>query len=130
MNNIKINIPISNWLLGWFLLVDSQVHQKMQCLVTVSFLLKYVIKKQRGWAGSLRLEAGGWKKLFTSTQFGDSATILCNAENLSSSLEAFLACRLTSLDKNSGLRPIGVGKVLRRIAGKVISTHVGDFVVT
>ena len=68
-----------------------------------------------------------WKRLFTSTQFGDSATDLCNtfaevikklcsAEKLSSSLETFLACRLIPLDKNPGLRPIGVGEVLLRIA--------------
>ena len=35
-------------------------------------------------------------------------------------LEAFLACRLIPLDKNPGLRPIGAGEVLRRIAGKVV----------
>ena len=35
-------------------------------------------------------------------------------------IEAFLSCRLIPLDKNSGLRPIGVGEFLRRIAGKVI----------
>ena len=35
-------------------------------------------------------------------------------------MEAFIACRLTSLNKNLRLRPIGVGKVLRRIAGKVV----------
>ena len=34
--------------------------------------------------------------------------------------KAFLACRLIPLDKNPGLRPIGVGEVLRRIAGKVV----------
>ena len=34
--------------------------------------------------------------------------------------EVFLACRLTFLDKNAGLRPVGIGEVLRRIAGKVI----------
>ena len=39
---------------------------------------------------------------------------------MTSSLEAFLACRLLPLDKNQGLRLIGVGEVLRRIAGKVI----------
>ena len=37
-----------------------------------------------------------------------------------SSLESFVACRLISLDRKPGLRPIGVGKVLRRIAGKAV----------
>ena len=35
-------------------------------------------------------------------------------------IEAFNACRMIPLDKNPGLRPIGVGEVLRRIAGKDI----------
>ena len=35
-------------------------------------------------------------------------------------IEAFLSCPLIPLDKNPGLRPTGVGEVLRRIAGKVI----------
>jgi len=34
--------------------------------------------------------------------------------------EAFLACRLIPLDKNPGLRQIGVGEVLRRIIGKAV----------
>ena len=36
------------------------------------------------------------------------------------SFEVFLASRHISLDKNPGLRPIGVGKVIRRIIGKAI----------
>ena len=35
-------------------------------------------------------------------------------------IEAFLACRLIFLGKNARLRPVGIGEVLRRIAGKVI----------
>ena len=35
-------------------------------------------------------------------------------------LEAFIACRLIPLNKNPGLRPIGVGEVPRRIAGKIL----------
>ena len=37
-----------------------------------------------------------------------------------SSLESFVAFRLIPLDKKPGLRPIGVGEVLRRIAGKAV----------
>ena len=55
---------------------------------------------------------------------------MCTAENLSSSLKAFLAIRLISLDKNPGLRPVGVGEVLQRIVGKVIITHERDDIVT
>ena len=36
------------------------------------------------------------------------------------SLEAYLACRLIPLDKNPGLRPIGIGEVIRRIIGKAV----------
>ena len=36
-------------------------------------------------------------------------------------LEAFTACRLIPLNKNPGVRPIGIGEVLRRLIGKSIS---------
>ena len=36
-------------------------------------------------------------------------------------LEAYTSCRLIPLDKNPGIRPIGIGEVLRRIVGKSIS---------
>ena len=36
-------------------------------------------------------------------------------------LEAFTSCRLIPLDKNPGIRPIGVGEVLRRMVGKTFS---------
>ena len=46
---------------------------------------------------------------------------LCEEELESpSSLESFVACRLISLGRKPGLRPIGVVKVLRRIAGKAV----------
>ena len=41
-------------------------------------------------------------------------------QETATSLQEFTACRLIPLDEKSGLRPIGVGEVLRRIAGKVI----------
>ena len=54
---------------------------------------------------------------------------LCTVENQSTSLEAFLANRLILLDKNPGLRPKGVGQVLRSIARKVIVSHLKEHVI-
>ena len=82
--------------------------------------------KTRSGAGPSGLDTDGWKRIFTSNQFGDSTNDLCKTfaevikklctvKNQSTSLEAFLANRLIPLDKNLGLRPIGVGEVLRRI---------------
>ena len=45
-------------------------------------------------------------------------------------LEAFLAFYLIPLHKNHGIRPIGVGKILRRIAGKVVISTVKDDVIS
>ena len=70
--------------------------------------------------------------MLTSREFGTSSTDLHKTlaqiikrlciEELESttSLKAFTACRLIPLDKKPGLRPISVGEVLRRIAGKEI----------
>ena len=47
-------------------------------------------------------------------------------QNNTASLETFIASRLVPLDKNSGLRTIVVGEVLRRIAGKIVVSIVKD----
>ena len=43
-----------------------------------------------------------------------------------SGLSAFSACRLIASDKCPGVRPIGVGEVVRRIVGKVVLNIIGD----
>lgn len=45
-------------------------------------------------------------------------------------METLLACRLIPLDKNPRLRPIGTGKVLRGVAGKVVATHIRTDIIT
>ena len=41
-------------------------------------------------------------------------------------LKAFTSCRLIPLDKNPGIRPIGVGEVLRRVVGKTVSSFLKE----
>ena len=98
-----------------------------------------------GGAGPSGVDADGWRHMLVSRNFvsaseelrAELATMirqLCTEkielitsnEGLTSSIEAFLACRLIPLDKSPGVRPIGVGEVLRRIAGKVFMSVVKD----
>ena len=77
--------------------------------------------------GPSRLDANEWRRFLTL--FGQYSVNLCKClvdiakptattELPSGTLEAYNACRLIPLDKNSGVRPIGVGEVLRRIIGR------------
>ena len=83
------------------------------------------------------MDAEGWRRVLTSKQFGNSSSDLCKiigrmtrklctAEDQHESLEAFVACSLTPLDKNPGLRPIGIGEIRRRIVGKVVVSTVRE----
>ena len=63
-----------------------------------------------------------WYSFLRSSQsnsrlYQKTCSKIINSEN--KSLEAFIACRLILLNKNPGLRNIGVGEVLRRITTKV-----------
>ena len=93
--------------------------------------------RTKGGSGPSGMDGEGWKRIFTSNSYGDSCVNICKAfaavirklcinECEQTSLEAFLACRLIPLDKNPGLRPIGVGEILRRIAGKVVTATLKD----
>ena len=82
------------------------------------------------------MDADGWRRILASSQYGTASSDLqkafaevikklcideihLNSEG-TTSIEAFTACRLIPLNKNPGLRPIDIGEVLRRIAGKVV----------
>ncbi len=87
-------------------------------------------------AGPSGLDADGWRRILVSKNFGTAGTelrsslvemarILCTKElkadsDHQSSIEAYVACRLIPLDKCPGVRPIGIGEVIRRIIGKSI----------
>ena len=87
-------------------------------------------------AGPSDIDALGWRHILVSRNYGDAGrdlrtSIALMATNLATQivdvqpddttcLEAYLSCRLIPPDKNPGLRPIGIGEVLRRIIGKAI----------
>ena len=85
-----------------------------------------------GSAGPSGLDAHAYRRILCSKSFQVEGKelreeIAMFAKNLlkdsydSSLLEAYTSCRLIPLNKNPGVRPIGVGEVLRRLIGKVIS---------
>ena len=90
-------------------------------------LIWRTIMTMSGAAGPSALDVSFWKKMCTS--FRHESDELCNsvaavARKLCSKyvdpsgIEALLASRLIALDKNPGVRPIGVGEVCRMLIGK------------
>lgn len=94
--------------------------------------------RTKGSAGPSGMDADGWKTILLSKNFKkvgkDLRTAialmtrkLCTQEIKSdpNSLEAYTANRLIPLEKEtSGVRPIGIGEVLRRIIGKAIVNEI------
>ena len=92
------------------------------------------VMKTRGSAGPSGADANQWRRMLISKNYKDdgkelrvaiakAARKLCTKEIVTQNgqLDAYLSCRLIPLDKNGdGVRPIGVGEVLRRIVGKSI----------
>ena len=91
--------------------------------------IQRIVLKMDGGAGPSGVDAAGWRRLCTA--FKKSSADLCDAIALlarrlgtsyldPSGIQAFVACRLVALDKCPGVRPIGIGEVLRRIVGKAV----------
>ena len=100
---------------------------------------KELIKKAaigtKGGSAPSGLDADGWRRIIVSSCFAAATSDLRKAilelvkklcitnisnRNDCASWESLVACRLIPLNKNPGLRPIGVEEVLRRISGKVV----------
>ena len=89
-------------------------------------------KTTKGSGGPSGMNADYFRRIICSKNFGKEGKALREeladfAKNLLTNyyepklLEAYTACRLIPLDKSPGVRPIGVGEVMRRVIGKVVS---------
>ena len=86
--------------------------------------------KTHGSHGPTDLDTCEWRRKIT--HFNQTSIELCKTiAKLSytvaskvvthENLTAYNSCRLIPLDKNPGVRPIGIGEILRRIIGKTIT---------
>ena len=107
------------------------VHPIVYDIMDESLILKAALLTKRG-SGPSGLDADGWRKILTSRSFGTASSELRRMFTLSvkrlcldelrntESLKSFIACTLIPLDKQPRLRPIRVGGVHRRVAGKAV----------
>ena len=92
-------------------------------------VVKFAALHTSGAAGPSGLDAISWRRLCTSFKtasqelcqsLAQTAYRLCTDLVDPTSIASFLACRLIALDKNPGVRPIGIGDTARRIIAKAI----------
>ena len=103
-------------------------------------------KRLQGSGGPTLIDSDGWKHILCSKSYGNASTDLCEAiaelakklcrdDIHPSTLNEFVANRLIPLDKgedkegNPGVRPIGIGEILRRIVGKVVVENIRDDII-
>ncbi len=104
-------------------------------------VLKAALATQGG-SGPSGFDADGWRRPLTSKMYGECGKDLrssianvtkklCTQQINDQSLQGFLAARLVPLDKQPGVRPIGVGEMLRRICGQLVMSIVkGDVIIS
>ena len=91
-------------------------------------------KTTKGSEGPSDMDSDMWRRIFCSKAYGSASEDLrysialltrklCTEFVDPNALKELLACRLIPLDKNSGIRPIGIGEILRRIIGRAVLRH-------
>ena len=100
-------------------------------------LVRRTANVMKGSGGPTQIDSDMWKDFTGAKALGkapeklcqaiaDAAKLLCTEEVHPTCLEEYNACRLIPLDKGitkdgtPGVRPIGVGEVLRRLIGKLL----------
>ena len=92
-------------------------------------LIRSVVLQTNGAAGPSGVDALGWRRLCTSfksasidlcVSLATVAKRLCTSLVDPKSIAPLMACRLIALNKNPGVRPIGIGEMARRIIAKAV----------
>jgi len=89
-------------------------------------LIRRTILRMDGAAGPSGLDVASWKKLCTAFQEASDSPLSAVARRLAASfvdpasLSAFTASRLIALDKQPGVRPIGVGEICRMLLSRAV----------
>ena len=94
-------------------------------------LIRTMVLRTEGAAGQSGMDAQAWRRLCTSFKDDSATPWPTYAKDYAphvdpEGLTAFVACRLMALNKCPGVRPIGIGEVVRRIMGKAVLTTIGD----
>ena len=108
--------------------VDNNYHPILFDKITPEMIRNSALHTE-GSAGTSGMDALCWRRLCTS--FGEKSNELCSAIAAfarricttyidPSGLTAYTSCRLIPLDKCPGVRPVGIGEVVRRIVGKAV----------
>ena len=96
--------------------------------------------KTKGGSGPSGMDADGWRKIILPKSFGVSSNDfylafanvtkkICTEKRTPTSIEASIACQHILLEKNQGLRPMGLSKNLKRIIGKAVVSAVKEEVI-
>ena len=100
-------------------------------------LIQRLSKEVQGSGGPSQLDADNWKLMTNASMFKPHSDNLCEAvadltkrlatEQVSPDLlQEFTSSRLIALDKNPGIRPIGVGEIIRRVCSKAVLFVIRD----
>ena len=100
-------------------------------------MIHKAITLTKGAGGPSHMDAEQYRHILTSKKFKKEnkelreqiarlARKLATEVTDPKTLEAYVACRLIPLNKNPGVRPIGVGEILRRLVGKCVGWVLKD----
>ena len=123
---------------------DTKLHGPLPTIENIIFdiindsMVLEAAKITKGGSGPSRIDAGGWRQILVSRDYGNASNNLRKAIALLTKkicieeieIKRLIASRLVPLNKNLGLRPIGVGEVLRRVMGKVVMSTFSEDVTT